>query len=277
VCTLCVDGVARLRTSPARVGGTLARVNIEWALARLEAYSSDFANYREFPSESRDEEMRAGLVKDQVAVEAILAKLGFSLFGVYDFDNVHGWSDGRDNVLRAIAMLRDQEEIEANVGPIGPVVAAGNLHSVVWDAAVKLWNDGHFGQAVQRAATFLSAHVKDRVGRHDIQDVPLMQQAFSSGEPEQGKSRLRWPGDPSNLTVKSMNDGLRQLAPGIFMTIRNTATHSTDETPEHEALEQLATLSLLARWIDSCELVEAEESKIVGRAVKPGQIGSLRP
>jgi hypothetical protein len=38
---------------------------------------------------------------------------------------------------------------------------------------------------VQRAATFLSAHVKDMVARQDIQDVSLMQQVFSNGEPEE--------------------------------------------------------------------------------------------
>jgi hypothetical protein len=41
------------------------------------------------------------------------------------------------------------------------------------------------------------------------------------------------------------------------MAIRNPATHSTDDLAEQEALEQLAVLSTLARWIDGCELVEA--------------------
>jgi hypothetical protein len=55
-----------------------------------------------------------------------------------------------------------------------------------------------------------------------------------------------------------MNDGLRQLAPGVHMTIRNPATHSTDELGEQEALERLAVLSLLARWVDDCRLDEVE-------------------
>jgi hypothetical protein len=40
------------------------------------------------------------------------------------------------------------------------------------------------------------------------------------------------------------------------MTIRNSAAHDTDEMPEQQALERLAALSLLARWVDECELVE---------------------
>lgn len=54
-----------------------------------------------------------------------------------------------------------------------------------------------------------------------------------------------------------MNDGLRQLTPGVQMTIRNSATHDTGQMPEQLALERLATLSLLARWVDECDLIEA--------------------
>jgi hypothetical protein len=42
------------------------------------------------------------------------------------------------------------------------------------------------------------------------------------------------------------------------MTIRNSATHNTDDISEKDALERLATLSLLVRWVDGCDLVEAE-------------------
>ena len=44
------------------------------------------------------------------------------------------------------------------------------------------------------------------------------------------------------------------------MAIRNPATHSTSDASAQEALEQLAILSTLARWIDQCELVELESA-----------------
>jgi hypothetical protein len=66
---------------------------------------------------------------------------------------------------------------------------------------------------------------------------------------------LRWPGDPNDLTVKSMNEGLRFTSRGLFAAIRNVATHSTEDVPQQEALEQLAALSSLARWIARCELL----------------------
>ncbi|MGW5312921.1 TIGR02391 family protein, partial [Nocardia thailandica] len=58
---------------------------------------------------------------------------------------------------------------------------------------------------------------------------------------------------------KSMNDGLRQFAPGAQMTIRNSAAHSTEKMSEQDALERLGALSLLARWVDTCDRVEAPQ------------------
>lgn len=51
--------------------------------------------------------------------------------------------------------------------------------------------------------------------------------------------------------------GILNMAQGVFAAIRNPSSHSTDELPKQEALEQLATLSILARWVERCELVEA--------------------
>lgn len=59
--------------------------------------------------------------------------------------------------------------------------------------------------------------------------------------------------------MKSMNDGLRQFAPGVQMTIRNPATHSTNEMGEQDALERLAVLSLLAGWVEQCEVSAVTE------------------
>ena len=57
--------------------------------------------------------------------------------------------------------------------------------------------------------------------------------------------------------MKSMNGGLRQFAPGMQMTIRNGAVHSSDVMAEQEALERLAVRSLMARWLDACVIEEA--------------------
>ena len=39
--------------------------------------------------------------------------------------------------------------------------------------------------------------------------------------------------------------------------IRNTAAHGLGELTQQEAVERLSVLSLLARWVDECNLIEA--------------------
>lgn len=135
-----------------------------------------------------------------------------------------------------------------------PSLEVESFHPLVVGAASRLWRDGHRRLAIASVAEALIAHVKVVLGRMDLQDTALWQQAFSSSAPEAGKARLRWPGNDDDLTVKSMRDGLRQFAPGVQMTIRNPATHEAEEPGVQTALEQLAVLSLLARWVDACDV-----------------------
>lgn len=173
---------------------------------------------------------------------------------VHRTGNFYSVKRGIDTVRYALARLRTQAETAAILGPTAPTMAADGLHPLIWGAASSLWASGHHAQAVQRAATMLSAHVQDKIGRHDVSDATLMTEAFSDKEPQAGKPRLRWPGEDTDLAVKSMRSGLRLFAPGVFLAIRNPATHETDEMPRQAALERLATLSLLAHWIDGSEV-----------------------
>lgn len=164
-------------------------------------------------------------------------------------DNVLGICD---QVLGRLDAMIDKAEAEAP-----PTVGAEAMHPLAWSAAARLWNDGHYRQAVAAAAENLVVLMKTRTNRNDAAETALWQEAFSDKAPVPGKPRLRWPGDPVDRDVKTMNDGLRQFAPGAQMTIRNTAAHGAAEFAEQAALERLAVLSLLARWVDHCELVEA--------------------
>lgn len=166
---------------------------------------------------------------------------------------------GLDLARRALGHLATAAETARHItGTSAPTMAADSLHPLVWEAASKLWHDGHHAQAIQRAATFLNAHVQDLTGRRDVSDGTLMAQAFSPNPPEETKPRLRWPGDDTDLTVKAMRTGLLQFSQGCFAAIRNPATHGTADIVPQEALEQLAILSTLARWIDGCGLIEVE-------------------
>ena len=138
-----------------------------------------------------------------------------------------------------------------------PTIGAEAMHPTVWGAARRLWEDGHYRQAVGAASESLISVVKTRTDRRDIPDTSLWQQVFSDKDPQPRMPRLRWPGNPADQDVITMNGGLRQFAPGAQMTIRNSAAHGLSELGEQEALERLAVLSLLARWLDECDVVEA--------------------
>lgn len=43
----------------------------------------------------------------------------------------------------------------------------------------------------------------------------------------------------------------------ILRNVSATATHGRGEMTEQEAVERLSVLSLLARWVDQCDLIEA--------------------
>lgn len=173
-------------------------------------------------------------------------------------DNAYWIDQGIDFAEHALAVMRTREETRARLGTSAPTMKADALHSLIWDAASNRWESGHYSDAVQRAATALSGHVKDLTGRYELGDSELVAQAFSPSPPQAGKPRLRWPGNDDDLTVKAMRVGILNMGQGVFAAIRNPATHSTEELPKQEALEQLATLSVLTRWIDGCTLIRFE-------------------
>jgi hypothetical protein len=158
----------------------------------------------------------------------------------------------------AIGRLRTDDETRAILGSSAPTMAADALHPTIWDSASKRWDAGHYADAVQRAATFLNAELQSRTGRTDLADTALMRAAFSLEAPTAERPRLRWPGPDDDLTVKAMRVGILNYSQGVFSAIRNPATHSTGDLGRQEALEQLAALSMLARWIDQCELITIE-------------------
>lgn len=172
-------------------------------------------------------------------------------------DKAYWVQEGIEFAEHALAVVNTQRETREKLGTAAPLMRADALHPTIWAAASARWDSGHYSDAVQRAATALSGHVKDLTGRYELGDSELVSQAFSLSAPQEGKPRLRWPGRDDDLTVKSMRVGILSLSQGVFAAIRNVATHTTDDVSKQDALEQLATLSLLARWIDRCDLATA--------------------
>jgi hypothetical protein len=247
----------------------LASVNTEWAIAQLK-------EYRRLIDEidaTNNSTHRAPLIEDLhhrfTTVAAIMNEVrpnSGKAAQVPVRGHAVNTSTARIAVTWIIGDLERAEEREANMQTSAPKLSADALHPWVWDAARSLWDTGHYRQAVSQAATIINNHVQQIVRRRDVSDSELLTSVFSEQPPKGGQPRLRWPGDPNDKTVKSMNAGLARFAPGAFMTIRNVATHETDELSQQTALEQLAVLSQLARWVEQCDIEEAQQGSGVDGA-----------
>lgn len=172
----------------------------------------------------------------------------------------YGWP--YRNVLKAArqlsGLLESAEEADRIFAPVGPKLAAANLHPWIWNAAVSLWEDGHRREAVQAAATALfDQHLPAKLG---VPGPPSakdrISQAFTTDPPSPGKPRLRlgdYPDPSSNWT--SQHEGAKFFGMGCAQLIRNLATHTGAQPDEQSALEELAALSGLARLIDRAKVV----------------------
>jgi len=203
---------------------------------------------------------------DRVESAALGARIVASVFPDEHFymdpSQDEGWLQNAETAIaKALGVVRNQEAIAMYLGPAGPLMPANSLHPTVWSAASGLWKDGHYGMAVSRAATFLNAEIQDRSTRTDLSDRELMSQVFSPQPASEERPRLRWRGNGTPRTHSSMRDGLLSYATGVSLAIRNPVAHETADMDKQVALEQLAALSVLARWVDECELVTGDEER----------------
>ncbi|BCJ65118.1 TIGR02391 family protein [Polymorphospora rubra] len=168
---------------------------------------------------------------------------------------INKWYQHIEAAKRARVQLQRQEELAEKLGDNAPRLSASHLHPWVWDSAKPLWSNGHYREAVTAAARAVNAYTQAKVGRRDVSEAKLFQQAFATAPPEPGKPRLRIMADDGSDTYKSVHTGALNFAGGLYGAIRNPASHvMLDELPEDEALEQLAAFSVLARWVDRATL-----------------------
>lgn len=153
-------------------------------------------------------------------------------------------------IERAEEILGDWDGMTENDGEtVQWVMPLNTLDLVVHDALAQNWRHGQYRQAVENAAGKLNKFTQDRLDRRDISDSALMSEAFLPEPPKPGKARLRCPGDPEDETVRAMQKGAQLFAMGAMMAIRNPAVHWTRNGNPASAAEQLAALSIIARWV----------------------------
>lgn len=235
-------------------------MDFAWMRERLEKYLRLYEQYSSNEKQSSYQYTDAMKSIDREAqtlqptVERILGALDPRL--VDDLTPLGYTSSDIDRRIRqAIGIIADREEWKLRLEPDAPNLSADSLHPIIWSAAATVWGTGQYRIAVQQAAVALSAHVKARAQSH-LSDRELMAQVFAPDQPKSGQVRLHLHGNKADKTWQSRQQGLHLIAQGAFAGIRNVVTHDNAEWTEHEALEHLAVISVVARWADATEVVE---------------------
>ena len=173
------------------------------------------------------------------------------------------WNDALLGAQRLVGILEQARTREAIFGPTGPALAAGGLHRWVWNAAVDLWDGGHYKAAVNAAASAVEEQTQLKLDRGDLIGTDLYTQAFrvdkESAKPDGHRLRFAHLQEKTDdgKRVKSWtsaHEGAMHFSRGCAQGIRNMIGHGTGELGEQEALECLAAFSVLARWIDIAEV-----------------------
>jgi uncharacterized protein (TIGR02391 family) len=237
-------------------------VNFDWMGQKLEDFLAVCEEYEKERDRAHDmyhkETMRplADKIDDELpTVQRIMGELDPSLL-TENFGTALQYGGLHETIRmtrRALGIVRDREEWMVNLAPDSPSLIADELHPNIWEAAAKIWETGDYKHAAQAACTSLSGHIKKRAGSH-LNDRALVAQVFGMEEPKPGQSRLHFRGNHADDNWKSRQQGLHLLAQGAFAGIRNIAAHDNATWTEHEALEHLAVLSVVARWADETEL-----------------------
>ena len=239
----------------------LAIVNQDWDEFRTADYGQATAELRGLLPLMRD-------IAERVQPR-IVADMEERTEAEYDEDGNYVWPWVR--VLAAaetlVGVIKNARVREQILGPSGPTLAAEGLHRWVWHAAVDLWAVGAFKPAVNAAAAAVEELTQDKLKRGDLSGAPLYTEAFKVGRvgEEPDGRRLRFPhldelteDGKRNQSWTSAHQGAMDFGRGCAEGIRNMNAHGTRELPAQEALEYLAALSVLARWVDTARVINGD-------------------
>lgn len=244
----------------------MAKLDAEWATAEIDAFL--YVTAQVSPNTSGSGIVFLGTVMRGPSTEA--SQRAHVVEQILD-RVLPGWSrerperDGeyrwlRDQAARAKAALEREAELAEKLGDNAPDMDAANLHPWAWENGRSYWNTGHYHQAVMQAAIRINAETQAKLGRMDVSETALFNEAFSPNAPKVGAARLRLAKNDGGKTYENLHRGARAFAEGLYAAIRNPGMHLPQEDAggeEQLALEQLAAFSLLARWVDQARIETA--------------------
>jgi hypothetical protein len=237
-------------------------VNINWMRQKLEAFlalcedyeaaTDAIGNYHKPTMKPIDNMIADALPTVEEIIRQLDPKLLTDEFGIAL--HIGGLSGTIRPTRKAIAILRDREELRINLAPDPPSLSADQLHPTIWRAAAPMWEAGQYKHAAQDASISLSDHIKKKAGSH-LNEGELVAQVFKPDPPAQSQYRLYFAGNRADKNWLSRQRGLHFIAQGAFAGIRNIAVHDPTPWTEQQGLEHLAVLSIVARWADETQLV----------------------
>lgn len=170
-----------------------------------------------------------------------------------------GWSyyDVQRASQELLGLFESQGELAEILDPSGPQLPAASLHPWVWEEAAPRWDGGFYRDAVQAAATrVFDVEMPKKLGVQPSRNPADLFAAFAPDK--SGVTVLRFEDvDRGSPTWESLHRGTMLLGQACVASIRNPRTHRL-VSDEQVALEELATLSLLARRIDDSIAVFAD-------------------
>lgn len=236
----------------------MTQINHEWAIEKLESFIRTASVSHDGAGGWRRSAPLPAVQAEAQVVEHILDRV-LPAWRTADWPK-RPYSFWRESeaATRAIAQLQAEQELAENLGTNAPQLDASTLHPWVWGSVQGLWGSGHYRQAVGMAAVAVNAQAQAKIGRKDLSEWKLLNNAFGLKDPEPGEPRLRLAPKEDSDTWRSRHDGAAAFARGAYAGIRNPIAHEAgDELEENEALEQLAAFSILARWIDTATVETA--------------------
>jgi uncharacterized protein (TIGR02391 family) len=171
--------------------------------------------------------------------------------GVSPNERKKGYEDGLVNAIVKLTSLIETLEEKIGEAPEEPSVRTqrtfreSNIHPELIKGIGKLFEDGHYANAVEDACKILEMFVQMRSMRPDLSGTDLMQQVFSPKNPILKFNELKTETDASE------QQGMMFLYAGAMLALRNPRAHSIRVDDPENALDILLFISLLLKSLDN--------------------------
>lgn len=148
--------------------------------------------------------------------------------------------------------------IEEKQNAVDHVIRTGplsQLHPRVHDAVLPLWRPDTLSNAVDEASRLIARRLQEISRQHDDGGVGMVHALLSEKPPDTKGARLHLSAMATRVQ-KDSQEGLRYIAAGLQLAIRNVAVHGELRVNSPaEALEILSMISWVLRRLDEVTLV----------------------